>query len=100
MKKQPSRRDPFEEYIDAIEANYPSTTLFAILKDGGIPLPNPDEVSDDQLSSVLWTVINALWDEDVILYSTDHLSDRELYTLLWTDLLIEEYAVIPNGAAV
>jgi len=100
MKKQPSKRDPFEEYIDAMEANCPSTTLFAILKHAGIPLPNPDEVSDGQLTSVLWTVINALWEEGVILYSTDHLSDRELYTLLWTDLLIEEHPVIANDVAV
>jgi hypothetical protein len=96
MDNERKKRDPFEEYIDAIEGNGPKTTLFALIKDAGIPLPNPDDVSDRDISAVLWKVINGLWDEGVILYSTDHLSDRELYSLLWTDLLIEDHEVIPE----
>jgi hypothetical protein len=96
MNEEASKRDPFEQYMEAVQGNGPTTTLFALLTDAGIPLPNPDDVSDDDLTSVLWRVINALWEEGVILYSTDHLSDRELYTLLWTDLLIEEEPVIPD----
>ncbi len=61
--------DPFEEYINAIEGNGPRTTLFAILKEAGIPLPNPDDVPDTDIASVLWTVIDGLWNEGVILYS-------------------------------
>jgi hypothetical protein len=94
MNEETSKRDPFEQYIEAVQRNGPTTTLFALLKDAGIPLPNPDDVSNDDLTSVLWKVINALWEEGVILYSTDHLSDRELYKVLWTDLLIEEEPVI------
>ena len=91
-----SKRDPFEEYIDALEGNSPKTTLFALLKDAGVPLPNPDDVPDAEMAKVLRKVIDGLWDEGVILYSTDHLSDRELYTLLWTDLLLEDHEIVPD----
>jgi hypothetical protein len=96
MDKERSKRHPFEEYLEAMEGNGPTTTLFVLLKDAGIPLLNPDDIPDGELHDVLWKVINGLWDEGVILYSTDHLSDRELYTLLWTDLLIQEQPIIPN----
>ena len=100
MTEERSKRDPFEEYMEAVEGNGPQTTLFALLQQAGIPLPNPDDVSDDDLAPVLWKVINGLWDEGVVLYSTDHLSDRELYSLLWTDLLIEEQPIIPDEVPV
>jgi hypothetical protein len=100
MDKERDKYDPFKEYMEALEGNGPKTTLFAILKDAGIPLPNPDDVSDRDMPTVLWRVINGMWEEGVILYSTDHLSDRELYTLLWTDLLIEDHENIPEGLAV
>jgi hypothetical protein len=95
MESERGKRDPFEEYIDALEGDGPKTTLFAILKNAGIPLPNPDDVPDADMRNVLWKVIDAMWDEGVILYSTDHLSDRDLYTLLWTDLLLEDHEILP-----
>jgi hypothetical protein len=100
MDKQPDSRAPFEKYIDAMEWEAPQTTLFAILQEAGIPLPNPDDVSDHDISATLWTVINGLWDQGVILYSTNHLSDRELYTLLWTDLLLQTGPIIPEEVSV
>ena len=100
MNNERSKRDVFEEYLEAIEGNGPKRTLFAILKEAGIPLPNPDDVSDLDMPGVLLRVIHAMWDEGVILYSTDHLSDRELYTLLWTDLLITADDIIPDDLAV
>ena len=100
MEKEPNNRDAFQEYMDAMEGNHPKTTLFALLTDAGILLPNPDDVSDDDMPATLWKVINGMWDEGVILYSTDHLSDRELYTLLWTNLLIEDHDIMPDDFGV
>jgi hypothetical protein len=96
MDKKPSKRDAFEEYLGAIEGNGPQTTLFATLQAAGMPLPNPDDVPEREMSVLLWKVIHALWDEGVVLYSTNHLSDRELYTLMWTELLIEDHQVFPE----
>jgi hypothetical protein len=100
MDNKQSKRDRFEEYMEAMEGNGAKTTLFAVLQDAEIPLPNPVDVSDAEISTVLWNVINGMWEEGVVLYSTDHLSDRELYTLLWTDLLIEDDDITPAGFAV
>jgi hypothetical protein len=52
------------------------------------------------MHTVLWKVIDGLWDEGVTLYCTDHLSDRELYTLLWTDLLLEDEPIVPDDFSV
>ena len=100
MEEERSKRDPFEEYPEAMDGNGPTTTLFALLEDAGISLPDPDDVSDADLPSVLWKMINGLWDEGVVLYSTDHLSDRELYRRFWTELLIEEQPIIPDEVPV
>ena len=100
MDKQKDNRDPFEKYLDAMEPDAPPTTLFAVLQDAGIPLTNPDDVSDSDMPGTLWKVIEGLWDQGVILYSTDHLSDRELYALLWTELLLEPQPIIPEDASV
>jgi hypothetical protein len=90
-------QDRFKEYLEALEGNRPQTTLFAVLKDAGIDLPNPDDIPEHEMHDTLWRVIHALWDHGVILYCTDHLSDRELYTLLWTELLLEDHPVVPDG---
>jgi hypothetical protein len=100
MDKQHDNRDSFEKYIDAMEGNGPETTLLAMLQEAGIPLPNPDDVSDREMSATLWKVIDGLWDQGVVLYSTDHLSDRELYALLWTDLLLQPEPILPEEIAV
>ena len=99
-ERKPDKRDPFLEYLETLEDDGPKPTLFAVLSDGGIPLPNPEDVTDADINRVLWRVINGLWDYGVILYSTDHLSDRELYTLLWTLLLGEQDDIIPDDVAV
>jgi len=56
--------------------------------------------TQDERHTVLWKVIDGLWDEGVTLYCTDHLSDRELYTLLWTDLLLEDEPIVPDDFSV
>jgi len=85
-----------EKYMDAVEGNGPQTTLFALLKDAGIALPQPDELSDLELKTTLWNVINGLWDLGVVLSSTNHLSDRELYTVLWQETLLEDHPIVSD----
>jgi hypothetical protein len=93
--KHDEEQDRFEKYLDALEGQ--QTTLFAVLRDAGFDLPNPEDIPDHEMHDAVWRVIHALWDQGVILYSTDHLSDRELYTLLWTELLLEDHPVVPDG---
>lgn len=82
--------------MDAVEGNGPQTTLFALLKEAGIDMPNPDDLSDSELTTVLWKVIEGLADEGAYLTSTNHLSDRELYTLLWTDALLQDHPIVSD----
>jgi hypothetical protein len=39
--KHDEEQDRFEKYLDAVNGNPQQTTLFAVLKDAGIDLPNP-----------------------------------------------------------
>ena len=82
--------------MDAVEGNGPQTTLLALLVDAGVDLTRPEELTDTQLTTTLWIVINALADLGVFLSSTNHLSDRELYTLLWTKSLREDHPIVPE----
>jgi hypothetical protein len=67
----------------------PQTTHFNQLKQRGVALPPPADLSDDLLHAKLWEVIHALAELDVFLCSTNHLTDRELYDRLWSDVLHE-----------
>ena len=90
-------RDPFLEYFEAVEGVGPQTTLFELLEDAGVPLPDPDAVSDSEMTQTLWTVIDGLADLKVILYSTNHLDDRTLYAELWRNALRVEHPIVPPG---
>ena len=85
-----------EKYMGAVEGNGPQTTLFALLKEAGIDMPNPDDLSDSELTATLWKVIEGLADLGVYLSSTNHLSDRELYTVLWTETLLEDHPIVSD----
>src|SRR5690349_4616078 len=78
------------------ESNLPQTTLFTLLIEAGVDLPEPDDVSDADLHATLWNVINALADLGVYLSSTNHLSDRELYTLLVYETLYDDHPDVPE----
>jgi hypothetical protein len=67
--------------------NGPTTTNFAQLIAHGIQLPEPDSISDADISAKLWEVIAGLSRLRVYLDRTDHLNDRELYATLWRDVL-------------
>jgi hypothetical protein len=76
----------------------PTTTEFVRLTADGVDLPQPEDVSDQEIGRVLWTVIRALNRHRVVLSRTDHLSDRELYAALWHHVMREEITVRPDDA--
>ena len=88
--------EKFWEYVVAFEqAQW--ITPFAMLVDGGLLLPPPDELDDARLTAKLWEVINGLALLGAYLHNTNHLSDRELYEYLWTDALREETVLQPDN---
>ena len=81
--------DDYREFARKMELfeNGPTTTNFAQLIAHGIQLPDPDSISDADISAKLWEVIAGLSTLRVYLNQTDHLSDRHLYATLWRDVL-------------
>ncbi len=81
-----------EQFLDSFELfdNAPWTRHIDLLRRSGIEVEPPESLSDEDLTSRLWDVINALAATATYLSHTDHLSDRELYTQLYHDLLQEE----------
>lgn len=89
--------DQFMDYIKAFEqAQW--FTAFDVLAQGGIVLPNPDDLDDGQLPAKLWEVIRAMAMLRIFLYNTNHLSDRELYGALWHEVLREEGPLLPANS--
>jgi len=50
-------------------------------------LPSPDQLTDQQLSTLLSETIQRLYSHRIILDFTDHLTDRQLYCLILRDIL-------------
>ncbi len=90
-----------EEFLESVLAfeEAAQVTLFEELKKGGLKMPPPDNLDDQQLNSKLWEVIRGMALLGSYLHNTNHLSDRELYVLLWTDLLREPTVVRPLDSA-
>ena len=76
----------------------PLTCAFHQLTDSGLDLPDPDAMTDAELTAKLWEVVHRLAAQRTFLYHTDHLSDRELYTHLWADSLWEATPDLPFDA--
>ena len=81
--------DEYREFVKKMELfeNGPTTTNFSQLIARGVQLPDPDSISDADISAKLWEVIAGLSRLRVYLDQTDHLNDRELYATLWRDVL-------------
>ena len=90
----PHERERFWRNIVAFETA-PMTTLTQQLRDAGCELPEPESITDDQLTVTLGEVIDALARLRVFLEYTDHLSDRDLYTRLWRHELPQEIPWLP-----
>jgi hypothetical protein len=52
-----------------------------------LALPAPDQLSDQQVRTLLTETIQKLYSRRIVLDFTDHLSDRELYRLIYRDIL-------------
>ena len=91
-----SADDDYREFVRKMEVfeNGPTTTNFAQLIEHGIQLPDPDSISDADITAKLWEVIAGLSKLRVYLDQTDHLNDRELYAMLWRDVLRTEVPAI------
>lgn len=74
----------------------PGHTPFDLLVEGGLDLPAPGELSDEELPGKLGELFQAMALRGILVDNTDHLSDRELYVHLWEDSLREEM-VMPMG---
>ena len=73
----------------------PLTTLLQQLRDDGCELPEPESMTDGQLTVKLGEVIDALARLRVFLEFTDHLSDRDLYIRLLRHELPREIPWLP-----
>jgi len=60
-----------------------------LLKRDGIMLPQPDELDEDEISALLWRIIESMAKRNTFFYHTDHLSDRAFYTKIWGEVLHE-----------
>ncbi len=67
----------------------PWVSEFELLERDGVILPHPDDLDDDQLTDVLWKVIENMATRNTFFYHTDHLSEREFYERLYHEVLHE-----------
>jgi len=88
-------RERFWRNIVAFETA-PLTTLLQQLRDAGCELPEPESMTDDQLTVKLGEVIDALARLHVFLEFTDHMSDRDLYIRLLRHELPQEIPWLPD----
>jgi len=86
--------EQFLEYVLAFERAETVTHRELLARDG-VPLPPPDELTEDQIEQTLANVIHALAGHRTFLMNTDHLSDHELYSRLWGDVLDEAGPLLP-----
>jgi hypothetical protein len=73
----------------------PDTTNYRHLVAAGMELPAPETMTDEQLTSKLWELIDRLARLRTFLTCTNHMNDRELYTRLWGDTLHEVTKDLP-----
>jgi hypothetical protein len=72
-------------------------SLFTMLENSGVEIPNPAEVPDDRLRPKLKEIIEAMASVGSYLLHTNHLSDRQLYEYLYTEGLRDEAVLFPEN---
>mgnify|MGYP001266111019 CR=1 FL=1 len=87
------------EYGRAIAAweTAPWVTEYELLQRDGVQLRNPDDMDDDELTDLLWKIIESMATRNTFFYQTDHLSEREFYERLYYEVLHEpakDYAAV------
>lgn len=72
-------------------------SLFRLLENSGLTIPEPGSLNDDDLSVRLDEIIKRMASLGAYLLHTNHLSDRELYRYLYYDGLREEAVLFPEN---
>src|SRR5262245_51245904 len=93
----PEVRESFLKNMIDFE-NGPISTEAQRLKEDGVVLPKPGELSDAAIHEKLWQIIDAMARRSTYLHHTNHLSDRQLYDRLWSDTLLEETNTMPPNS--
>jgi len=88
----------YQRCLSAEEQGF-TTTDRERLEAAGIRVPSPETVSEAELHTVLWDVLEGLARFHVYVLSTDHLSDRELYQELWKKYLHQPVPSLPPDKA-
>lgn len=87
----PSQRMPLRqenEYLASMLAWERAPALpIASWFDPPLEIPRPESLGDDQLRRWLWSTIDRLHTQRIVLKFTDHLDDRELYRVIFRDIL-------------
>ena len=72
-------------------------TLFHLLENAGLMVPPPDSLSESEITTKLWELIQRMSSLGAYLLHTDHLSDRELYEHLFNESLREAATLFPEN---
>ena len=91
--------DMEEEFLRQVleYENAEPTTLFRLLENSGLDIPQPDQLDDDAVTIKLKEIVERMATLGAYLLHTDHLTDRELYVYLFADGLREEAVLFPEN---
>ena len=87
--------EQFWENVVAFE-RAPLVTMHRKLAKAGLEMPADDQLSDADLTTKLWQIIEWMAQENTVLENTNHLSDRELYVWLRDDWFHDADADMPG----
>jgi len=72
-------------------------SLYTMLENSGLAIPNPNEVDDEALPGKLREIVETMASLGAFLLHTNHLSDRQLYEYLYIEGLREEAVLFPEN---
>src|SRR5512138_2174270 len=88
--------EEFLRHVLEYETTEP-VSLFRILENAGLQIPDPARLNDEQLILKLNEIVERMASLGSYLLNTNHLSDRELYDYLYRDGLREEAVLFPEN---
>ena len=91
--------DMEEEFLRQVleYENAEPISLFRLLENSGLEIPQPDELDEDALTNKLRAIVERMATLGAYLLHTNHLTDRELYVYLYHDGLREEAVLFPEN---